>query len=46
MPMPLSFMNRFKPYFISSLIGEQVMTCDSEKKNGSGTADHDGKQAI
>lgn len=34
MPMPLSFMNRFKPYFISSLIGEQVMTCDSEKKNG------------
>lgn len=34
MPMPLSYMNRFKPYFISSLIGEQVMTCDSEKKNG------------
>ena len=34
MPMPLSFMNRFKPYFISSLIGEQVMTCDSDKKNG------------
>jgi hypothetical protein len=34
MPMSLSFMNRFKPYFVSSLIGEQVMTCDNEKKNG------------
>ncbi|AXY73286.1 TraB/GumN family protein [Paraflavitalea soli] len=35
MPMSLSFMSRFKPYFISSLIGEQVMTCDADKKNGS-----------
>lgn len=34
MAMPLSFMSRFKPYFITSLIGEQVMTCDNEKKNG------------
>jgi uncharacterized protein YbaP (TraB family) len=25
-------MNRFKPYFITSLIGEQIMTC--EKKDG------------
>ena len=25
-------MNRFKPYFVSSLIGEKMMTC--EKKNG------------
>lgn len=31
-PMPLSMMNRFKPYFISSLIGEKMMSC--EKKNG------------
>ena len=30
--LPFSMMNRFKPYFISSLIGEQMMTC--EKKNG------------
>lgn len=34
MPMPLSMMTRFKPYFISSLIGEQVMTCENGKKNG------------
>ncbi|MDF2188031.1 TraB/GumN family protein [Paraflavitalea sp. CAU 1676] len=33
-PLPLSFMSRFKPYFISALIGEQVMTCGSEQKNG------------
>jgi uncharacterized protein len=31
-PIPLSMMTRFKPYFISSMIGEQMMTC--EKKNG------------
>jgi uncharacterized protein len=31
-PMPLSLMNRFKPYFVSSLIGEQMLTC--EQKNG------------
>ncbi len=31
-PMPLSMMGRFKPYFISSLIGEKMMDC--EKKNG------------
>lgn len=31
-PMPLSIMNRFKPYFVSSLIGEQMLTC--EQKNG------------
>jgi uncharacterized protein YbaP (TraB family) len=30
--LPFSMMSRFKPYFISSLIGEQMMTC--EKKNG------------
>lgn len=30
--LPLSMMNRFKPYFVSSLIGEKMMTC--EKKNG------------
>lgn len=30
--LPFSMMNRFKPYFISSLIGEKMMTC--EKKNG------------
>lgn len=34
MPMPLSFMNRFKPLVVSSLIGEQVMACDNDKKNG------------
>ncbi|MBO9565652.1 MAG: TraB/GumN family protein [Niastella sp.] len=34
-PMPLAFMNRFKPYFISSVIGEQAMACgDADKKNG------------
>jgi uncharacterized protein YbaP (TraB family) len=33
-PMPLSFMSRFKPYFVSSLIGEQVMTCEDGQKNG------------
>ncbi|HUP12452.1 MAG TPA: TraB/GumN family protein, partial [Niastella sp.] len=31
-PLPLTMMNRFKPYFISSLIGEQMMTCS--QKNG------------
>jgi len=31
-PLPLAMMNRFKPYFISSLIGEQMMSCD--QKNG------------
>jgi uncharacterized protein YbaP (TraB family) len=31
-PLPLTMMNRFKPYFISSLIGEQMMSC--EQKNG------------
>lgn len=31
-PLPFSMMNRFKPYFISSLIGEQMMTCP--QKNG------------
>lgn len=31
-PLPLAMMNRFKPYFISSLIGEQMMSC--EQKNG------------
>jgi uncharacterized protein len=30
--LPLSMMTRFKPYFVSSLIGEKMMTC--EKKNG------------
>ena len=30
--LPFSMMNRFKPYFVSSLIGERMMTC--EKKNG------------
>lgn len=33
-PLPLSFMTRFKPFFVSSLIGEQVMTCENGKKNG------------
>jgi uncharacterized protein YbaP (TraB family) len=32
--MPLSFMNRFKPLFISSLIGEQAMACEGDQKNG------------
>ena len=31
-PLPLAMMNRFKPYFISSLIGEQMMSCS--QKNG------------
>jgi len=31
-PLPLAMMDRFKPYFISSLIGEQMMTCP--QKNG------------
>lgn len=31
-PLPLTMMNRFKPYFISSLIGEQMMSCS--QKNG------------
>jgi uncharacterized protein YbaP (TraB family) len=31
-PLPLTMMNRFKPYFISSLIGEQMMACS--QKNG------------
>jgi len=30
--LPFSMMTRFKPYFVTSLIGEQLMTC--EKKNG------------
>jgi uncharacterized protein YbaP (TraB family) len=30
--LPFSMMNRFKPYFVSSLIGEQLMSC--EEKNG------------
>lgn len=30
--LPFSMMNRFKPYFVSSLIGEKMMSC--EKKNG------------
>lgn len=33
-PLPLSFMTAFKPFFISSLIGEQTMTCEDGKKNG------------
>lgn len=31
-PLPFSMMSRFKPYFITSLIGEQIMSC--EKTNG------------
>jgi uncharacterized protein len=31
-PLPLAVMNRFKPYFISSMIGEQMMNCS--QKNG------------
>ena len=31
-PIPLVMMNRFKPYFISSLVGEKMMNC--EKTNG------------
>jgi uncharacterized protein len=31
-PMPLSMLNRFKPYFISGLLSEQTMNC--QKKNG------------
>jgi uncharacterized protein YbaP (TraB family) len=31
-PLPFAMMNRFKPYFISSLIGEQMMACP--QKNG------------
>lgn len=31
-PLPLSMMVRFKPYFISSMIGEQMMSCP--QKNG------------
>lgn len=30
-PLPLSMMNRFKPYFISSLIGERMMNCKNTK---------------
>jgi uncharacterized protein YbaP (TraB family) len=30
--IPFSMMNRFKPYFVSSMIGEQLMSC--EEKNG------------
>lgn len=33
-PLPLAFMNSFKPYFISAVIGEQAMACDTDKKNG------------
>lgn len=29
--LPFSMMNRFKPYFISSLIGEQMMDCENTK---------------
>jgi len=31
LPLPLSMMNRFKPYFVSSLIGERMMDCPSTK---------------
>ncbi|MBC7849770.1 MAG: TraB/GumN family protein [Chitinophagaceae bacterium] len=31
-PMPISMINRFKPYFISGLLSEQMMNC--KKKNG------------
>lgn len=31
LPLPLSMMNRFKPYFISSLIGERMMDCAATK---------------
>ena len=31
-PMPISMINRFKPYLVSSLLSEQSMNC--EKKNG------------
>lgn len=31
-PIPLTMMNNFKPYFLSSLIGERMMDCP--KKNG------------
>lgn len=31
-PMPLSMINRFKPFFVSSLLGEQSMDCP--QKNG------------
>lgn len=34
MPIPFSFMNTFKPMFISSMIGESIMPCGEEKKNG------------
>ncbi len=30
-PLPFSMMNRFKPYFITSLIGEQMMSCAETK---------------
>jgi uncharacterized protein len=30
----LTFMDHFKPLFISSIISEQVMSCESDKKNG------------
>jgi uncharacterized protein YbaP (TraB family) len=30
-PLPLSMMNRFKPYFVSSLIGERMMDCANTK---------------
>jgi uncharacterized protein len=30
-PLPLSMMNRFKPYFVSSLIGERMMDCATTK---------------
>jgi hypothetical protein len=33
-PLPFAIMNRFKPYFISSLIGEQMMSCNQNQKNG------------
>lgn len=31
-PLPLAMMNRFKPYFVSSLIGEQMLSC--QQKDG------------
>jgi uncharacterized protein YbaP (TraB family) len=30
-PLPFSMMNRFKPYFVSSLIGERMMDCPTTK---------------
>jgi uncharacterized protein YbaP (TraB family) len=33
-PMPLAFLNRFKPLFITSVLGEQSMDCGEGQKNG------------